>query len=162
MRSLMRDLEKYVESGNFSNSSYYLNKYSREDYLTLFAIMKDWLLDGLEQHLPKKEVKTNSQMLLSSSLIYCSWIITHVLKKGVNDHSYNERKLKYIFSKTDLESKVNLNTIEDFLISGLGMAISQSSEILSIPNTEICHLVISLNLMITEHMISVKKEYRFA
>jgi len=158
----MRDLEMYVESGNFSTSSYYLSKYSKEDYLTVFEVLKDWLFDGLDQHLENNVMKDTTPILVSSSLIYCSWIITHVLKKGVNDHSYNTKKLKYIFSKTDLDSKVDLTAIEEFLISGLGMAISQSSEILSISNNEICHMVVSLNLIMTEHMISETKEQRVA
>lgn len=130
--------------------------------MTLFEVLKDWIFDGLEQHLPNEEIEENANLLVSSSLVYCSWIITHVLKKGVNDHSYNARKLKYIFSKTDLDNKVELNLIEEFLISGMGMAISQCSEILSIPNNEICHMVVSLNLMMTEHMISHGKEQRVA
>ncbi len=130
--------------------------------MTLFEVLKDWIFDGLEQHLPNEEIEDNAHLLVSSSLVYCSWIITHVLKKGVNDHSYNARKLKYIFSKTELDNKVELNLIEEFLISGMGMAISQCSEILSIPNNEICHMVVSLNLMMTEHMISHDKEQRVA
>jgi hypothetical protein len=162
MEYFMRDLENFVESGNFSSSTYYISKYSKEDYTTLFEVLKDWIFDGLEQHLPNEEVEKNSHLLISSSLIYCSWIITHVLKKGVNDHSYNTRKLKYVFSKTELDSKVDLSLVEEFLISGLGMAISQCSEILSIPNNDICHMVVSLNLMMTEHMISESKEQRVA
>ena len=158
----MRDLENFVESGNFSSSTYYISKYSKEDYTTLFEVLKDWIFDGLEQHLPNEEVEKNFHLLVSSSLIYCSWIITHVLKKGVNDHSYNTKKLKYVFSKTELDSKVDLSLVEEFLISGLGMAISQCSEILSIPNKDICHMVVSLNLMMTEHMISESEEQRVA
>ena len=158
----MRDLENFVESGNFSSSTYYISKYSKEDYTTLFEVLKDWIFDGLEQHLPNEEVEKNFHLLVSSSLIYCSWIITHVLKKGVNDHSYNTKKLKYVFSKTELDSKVDLSLVEEFLISGLGMAISQCSEILSISNQDICHMVVSLNLMMTEHMVSESKEQRVA
>ena len=162
MELLMRDLESYVESGNFSTSPYYMNDFSKEDYVTLFEIIKDWVFDGLEQHLPNHEVNNKSHLLLSSSLVYCSWIITHVLKKGVNDHSYNSKKLKYIFSRTDLENKVDLNLIEEFLISGIGMAISQCSEVLSIPNSDVCRMVVSLNLIMTEHMISHSHEQRVA
>ena len=158
----MRDLESFVESGNFSSSTYYLNRYSKEDYVTLFEILKDWIFDGLEQHLSNDEIEQNSHLLVSSSLIYCSWIITHVLKKGVNDHSYNSKKLKYIFSRTDLDSKVDLNLIEEFLISGLGMAISQCGEILSSPNSDICHMVVSLNLIMTERMITSSHEHKVA
>ena len=154
MDNYVRSLEYYVESGSFSSSSYCLHKYSKEDYLTLFEILKDWILDGLEQHLPNEEIEKNSHMLISASLVYCSWIITHVLKKGVNDHAYNTKKLKYIFSKMNLDEKVDLNLVEEFLISGLGMAISQCSEVLSVTNGEICHMVVSLNLMMTEHIIS--------
>ena len=158
MNGLMRSLENYVESGDFSHSAYYLKKYPREDYITLFEILRDWILDGLEQHLPNEDIEKNSPLLVSSSLIYCSWIIAHVLKKGVNDHAYNARKLKYIFSKTELDEKADLKLVEEFLISGLGMAISQCSEILSIPNQDICYMVVSLNLIMTEHMIKPNQE----
>ena len=154
MDHFIRDLERYVQSGNFINSNSYLKKYSREDYLTLFEVLKDWIFDGLEQHLPNEDMNRDAHMLASSSLVYCSWIITHVLKKGVNDHSYNSKKLKYIFSRTELDSKVDLILMEEFLISGMGMAISQCSEVLSVPNSEVCHMVVSLNLMMTEHMMN--------
>ena len=139
MDLLVKSLENFIESKEFSGSGHFIPRYGRDSYTVVFEVLKDWVLEGLDQHLNHKQKSNYSTLLASAALVYCSWVILNVLKNGTNDKKYNAKKLRYILLNTGLIDKVDLVLIDDFLISGLGMSISQSSNILSIPNHEICH-----------------------
>ena len=105
MDLLVKSIENFIESNEFSGSSHFIPRYARDDYAVVFEVLKDWVLEGLDEHLDQPQRGKDSSLLASASLVYCSWVILNVIKSGTNDERFNSKKLRYILTKTNLINK---------------------------------------------------------
>ena len=152
MKLMETHLDELLKSGEISHSPYFIKRYSTEHYLIIYQVMKEWIFEGIPQFISVKGLKERQSDYLLLTFIYSCNVLQRVLQSGQNDHQYNRRVLRKLLQGIELTSLVQRDSYYDYMNSGLGMSIGQSSEMLSLRGEEICKIVVSLSLILADHL----------
>ena len=154
------NIERFYELIDFNQLEHhemFLNLHTNEEYELVFDTIRELIIEGLENQTNKKFTHRDIKYLIPASFVYSSWTLTRILKTGRNDLLFNKLKLNQILKETELSSKLNPHTYSDFILTGLGMCITQISEHLNLNNEQSCKLLISACLIAADQIFDIKE-----
>ena len=159
MKEHLHQLYDLIDVKNLEHHEMFINLHTSDEYEVVFEILREWLLEGLENQFTETFNPQDIKNLIPSSFIFSSWVLARILKTGRNDIIFNKVKLKQIMKTTDLVKKLNLKSYSDFIFSGLGVCITQLSEQLNLNNEQSCKLLISACLIAAEQIVDHREDY---
>ena len=137
MNELVNQFFRKIKLNDFEHHEMFLSFYSHDEYQLALSSIKEWIIDGLENHIIYRRPQ-RLPSLIPPSFIFSAWILTRIIRSGQNDPLFNKRKLKLILKSTKLINKVSLKSYSEFIFTGLGMCISQISNQLQLTNEQSC------------------------
>ena len=159
MREQLHQVYDLIDINNLEHHEMFINLHTSDEYEIVFEVLREWVLEGLENQFTETFTPEDIKYLIPSSFIFSSWVLSRILKTGRNDIIFNKVKLKQIMKSTKLVKKLNLKSYSDFIFSGLGVCITQLSEKLNLNNEQSCKLLISACLIAAEQIVDYKEDY---